>query len=84
MAEALESFDPESWCSPSKLLGLANFVDGDGTHADRVFTPVGKGNEALQSSLCAARQLAASYFPLWFFPFGRNCLAVWQSRAASK
>ena len=63
MAEALESFDPESWCSPSKLLGLANFVDGDGTHADRVFTPVGKGNEALQSSLCVAAAPSACWLP---------------------
>jgi len=63
LAEALESFDPESWCSPSKLLGLANFVDGDGTHADRVFTPVGKGNEALQSSLCAAAAPSACWLP---------------------
>jgi tRNA G18 (ribose-2'-O)-methylase SpoU len=44
-------------------MGRANFVNGDGTHGDRVFTPVGKGPDSLQVSEQAEGAPTACWLP---------------------
>jgi hypothetical protein len=48
---------------PNQLMGRSNFVDADGTHGDRVFTPVGKGPDALLFSENAGAAPTASWLP---------------------
>lgn len=44
-------------------MGRANFVNGDGTHGDRVFTPVGKGPDSLLLSEQAEIAPTACWLP---------------------
>ena len=63
LSTIVSSFDAELWCTVSQLLGRSNFVDSDGTHGDRVFTPVGKGPDALNMSDSAEGAATACWLP---------------------